>query len=144
MGEKHSEGKESKESFYDNLEEVARGHIQRFLQDLLEQEVTELLGRPRYQRKGDPKEEQGYRNGYGKPRRFTLSLGTVQVRRPRVKNLEERFRSKVLPLFKRLTLLIYTQVREAFLICGVRVPGFYCLLFETGSGNRYARFEPSM
>ena len=38
MVEKHTEGRESKESFYENLEEVARGHIQRFLQDVLEQE----------------------------------------------------------------------------------------------------------
>ena len=115
MVEDHTEGRESKGSFYENLEEVARGHIQRFLQDLLEQEVAELLGRARYQRKGDPKEEQGYRNGYGKPRRFTLSLGTVEVRRPRVRNLEERFRSKVLPLFKRQTREVRDLLPELYL-----------------------------
>ena len=27
-------------------------------------------------------------------RRFTLSLGTIEIRRPRVRNLEERFESK--------------------------------------------------
>lgn len=115
MVEKHSEGKESKESFYECLEEVARGHIQRFLQDLLEEEVTELLGRQRYQRKGNPKEEQGNRNGHGKPRRFTLSLGTIEVRRPRVRNLEERFASKVLPFFKRQTREVRDLLPELYL-----------------------------
>ena len=36
-------------------------------------------------------EQPGYRNGYGKKRRFTLSLGTIEIRRPRVRNLDERF-----------------------------------------------------
>jgi hypothetical protein len=29
----------------------------------------------------------GYRNGHGKPRRLTLSSGTITVRRPRVRDL---------------------------------------------------------
>jgi putative transposase len=67
----------------------------------LEQKVTELLGREKHERKapsGEPVED---RNGHGKPRRFTFSLGTIEVRRPRVRNLDERFVSRVLPLFKR-------------------------------------------
>ena len=32
-----------------------------------------------------------------------MSLGTIEVRRPRVRDLGERFVSKVLPLFKRQT-----------------------------------------
>ena len=39
----------------------------------------------------------GYRNGYGKERRLTLSCGTIKLRRPRVRDLEERFESRVLP-----------------------------------------------
>src|SRR5262249_58725077 len=45
----------------------------------------------------------GYRNGYGKPRRLTLKSGTITVRRPRVRDLNKRFVSRVLPLFKRQT-----------------------------------------
>jgi hypothetical protein len=41
----------------------------------------------------------GYRNGHGKPWRLTLSSGTITVRRPRVRDLDERFESRVLPLF---------------------------------------------
>jgi putative transposase len=43
------------------------------------------------------------RNGYGKPRRLSLTSGTITVRRPRVRGLGERFVSRVLPLFKRRT-----------------------------------------
>ena len=45
----------------------------------------------------------GYRNGYGKPRRVALTAGTITVRRPRMRNLAERFESRVLPLSKRRT-----------------------------------------
>jgi hypothetical protein len=43
------------------------------------------------------------RNGDGKPRRLSLTAGTITVRRPRVRGLAERFVSRVLPLFKRRT-----------------------------------------
>ena len=43
----------------------------------------------------------GRRHGYGKPRRFTLTAGTVTGRRPRVRGLGERFVSRVLPLVTR-------------------------------------------
>jgi len=52
--------------------------------------VTELLGRARYQRRAPVDGAQGYRNGYGKPRKLTLGMGTITIRRPRVRGLEER------------------------------------------------------
>src|SRR5881397_1049556 len=79
MKEKHRERVESKEVCYRELEEFARGKIREHLQDLLEQEVTKWLGRGKSERRGNPKEQPGYRNGYGKKRRFTLSLGTIDV-----------------------------------------------------------------
>ena len=85
MKEKHTERIESKGIFYNELEEFDRERIRQHLQDLLEQEVTEWLGREKGKRKVKAKEEPGYRNGYGRPRRFTLSLGTLVVRRPRVR-----------------------------------------------------------
>jgi len=45
----------------------------------------------------------GYRNGHGRPQRLTLGSGTVTIRRPRVRGLQERFESRVLPLFPRRT-----------------------------------------
>ena len=58
-------------------------------------------GDPRYERRDTVDAPTGYRNGYGKPRRVSLSCGTITVRRPRVRGLEARFESRVLPLFKR-------------------------------------------
>jgi putative transposase len=85
------------------------------LQDLLEQEVSEWLGREKSERKMHPLEQPGYRNGYGKTRRFTMSLGTVEIRRPRVRNLDERFVSKVLPMFKRQTEAVRALIPELYL-----------------------------
>jgi len=44
---------------------------------------------------------EGYRNGYGKVRRRSLMAGTVELKRPRVRGLEQRFASRSLPLFVR-------------------------------------------
>jgi putative transposase len=85
------------------LEGFVREHIQRFIQTLLEEEVTALLGRPKAARRGAVDAPAGMRNGYGRPRRLSLTAGTITVRRPRVRGLNERFVSRVLPLFKRRT-----------------------------------------
>ena len=115
MTEKHIEGNESKRIFYAELEEYARDKIREHLQDLLEQEVSEWLGREKSERKLSCLEQPGYRNGYGKPRRFTTRLGTVEIRRPRVRNLDERFESKVLPMFKRQSKEVRQLIPELYL-----------------------------
>jgi putative transposase len=90
-------------STWERLEDFVREHVQQFIQALLEEEVTELLGRTKSARREAVDAAPGYRNGYGKPRRLTLTSGTITVRRPRVRDLNERFVSRVLPLFKRQT-----------------------------------------
>jgi putative transposase len=86
---------------FDSLEVHIRQVAQKWLQRLLEEEVTEHLGRLKSQRRSQVDAEPGYRNGYGKPRQLALSSGTITVRRPRVRGLSERFESRLLPLFKR-------------------------------------------
>ena len=76
---------------WETLEDWARTKVQGWLQDLLEAEVTELLGREKSERKKSVDAVPGYRNGHGKPRRLTMGAGTVAVRRPRLRGLEERF-----------------------------------------------------
>jgi transposase-like protein len=115
MKEKHSEPKESKGICYEALEQFAREKIRQHLQYLLEEEVTEWLGREKSERKGNALEQAGYRNGYGKRRRFTLSAGTIEIRRPRVRDLGERFISKVLPFFKRQTKQVRDLIPELYL-----------------------------
>jgi transposase-like protein len=115
MREKHREENESKEILYEQLEEFARGKIRKHLQDLLEQEVAEWLGRERSERKHNVSEQPGYRNGYGKTRRFTMSVGTIEIRRPRVRDLGERFKSRVLPMFKRHSKEVSDLIPELYL-----------------------------
>jgi transposase-like protein len=82
---------------------------------LLEEEITELLGREKSERRPPIDGGGGYRNGYGKPRRLGMTNGTITVRRPRVRGLEERFESRVLPLFKRRTEEVGALLPELYL-----------------------------
>lgn len=99
---------------FKNLEAYTRQRIQGWLQGLLEEEVTAFLGRGKCERGGDSGtglgeakvegqslKRKGYRNGYGKPRMLTTRMGTLELRRPRVRGLAEGegFESKILPLF---------------------------------------------
>lgn len=86
---------------WEDLETLVRAQIQEYLQRLLEEEVTALLGRAKSARRAPLEAPAGSRNGYGKPRRVALMGGTVTVQRPRVRGLAERFISRVLPLFCR-------------------------------------------
>jgi putative transposase len=86
---------------WERLESWVRHRVQGWVQDLLDEELTELLGRKKSQRRRPVDAPAGYRNGYGKPRRLTLCGGTVVVRRPRARGLERRFESRILPLFRR-------------------------------------------
>ena len=86
---------------YEAMEAYARERIQNWLQGVLEVEVDEFLGRGKSVRSaGRDEVRAGYRNGYGKLRRVSLTSGTIEVRRPRLRNLADRFESRVLPLFK--------------------------------------------
>ena len=97
-----SEGLRSSRT-YEMLEAIVRERVQGFIQEILEEEVSEFFGRVKSERKESVDGVLGYRNGYGKPRKLSLQGGTITIRRPRVRGTEERFKSKVLPLFKRRT-----------------------------------------
>jgi transposase-like protein len=100
---------------FEELESWVRGRIQSWIQDLLEDEVTEMLGRSKSERRATVDAQPGYRNGYGKPRKLTLSNGTITVKRPRVRDLEERFESRILPLFARRTKEVGEMIPELYL-----------------------------
>jgi putative transposase len=100
---------------WDQLEEWVRGKVQEMIQAILEEEVTELLGRSRSERREQGDSPSGYRNGYGKERNLTLSCGTITLRRPRVRGLEGKFESRVLPLFARRTQEVNQLIPELYL-----------------------------
>ena len=52
---------------WEPLEDFICEHVQQFIQTLLEEEVTELLGRTKSVRREAVDAVPRYRNGYGKP-----------------------------------------------------------------------------
>ena len=115
MGKKSTgSGSESRPE-WDQLEDWVQGQVQELIQELLEEEVTEFLGRAKSARRSESDSGAGYRNGYGRPRRLTLSSGTIQLRRPRVRDTEERFESRLLPLFVQRTKQVSDLIPELYL-----------------------------
>jgi putative transposase len=86
---------------YEVLEEMVRLKVQEYIQEILEDEVETFLGRKKSERIKPVDGTLGYRNGYGRKKRFTVMNGTITVHRPRVRGTEERFESKIIPFFKR-------------------------------------------
>lgn len=101
MKEQTTKHPEASRPGYADLETLVRSQIQDFIQGLLEEEVTALLGRAKSARREPVDAPPGWRNGHGKPRRLALTSGTITVQRPRVRGLAERVESALLPLFCR-------------------------------------------
>jgi transposase-like protein len=115
MRKKSIERKDVSSPVWEELETWVRGQVQGLIQDILEEEVTAFLGRRKSERRGAVDAPPGYRNGYGKPRKLALSNGTITVRRPRIRDLEERFESRILPLFFRRTKEVADLLPELYL-----------------------------
>ena len=77
--------------------------------------MTAFLGRAKSALRSDSDNDTGYRNGYGRARRLTLSSGTIQLRRPRVRDTEEQFESRLLPLFVNRTRKVAELIPELYL-----------------------------
>ena len=69
--------------------ELIRLGARKLIQEALEAEVAEKLGRERYQRSGG--ESPGWRNGY-KQRRTGCAEGRLEIDLPQVRGTEEPFR----------------------------------------------------
>jgi len=77
------------------LEEVARLGAQLLMQAALEAEVTELLGRERYQRTATaPDAQAGSRNGY-RPVSVKTTAGPVTLQRPKLRGTTAAFASRL-------------------------------------------------
>jgi putative transposase len=100
---------------YEVLEVMVRQKAQEYIQDILEEEVAEFLGRKKSERQKMVDGRVGYRNGHGKPKKFSVMNGTITVRRPRVRGTEERFESKIIPFFKRRSKEVGQLLPELYL-----------------------------
>jgi len=87
------------------------------LQVALEQEVSEFLGRGHYHR--GKRLRDGYRNGY-EPRNLKSANGILQVAIPQLRNLQEKFGSRLLKRLKS-----GSDVLER-LVCEMYVRGLSC------------------
>lgn len=115
MAKQITRSNESSSIIWNNLEEMVRVKVREFIQGLLEAEIDELLGRTKSERRKLVDSPPAYRNGYGKPRKLTLGCGTIAVQRPRVRGLEKRFESQVLPLFAKRTPEVNRLLPELYL-----------------------------
>jgi transposase-like protein len=103
-------------SAFNSLEQMILERVQTFVQDLLDEELTAFLGRRKSERLGTQVNAgAGYRNGHGKPRKLTLKTGTIEVRRPRARNLDEPFESRLLPLFAKRSKEVGELLPELYL-----------------------------
>ena len=115
MRKESTESRSESRPEWEQLEDWVRSQVQRLIQELLEEEVTEFLGRAKSALRSDSDSDTGYRNGYGRARRLTLSSGTIQLRRPRVRDTEEQFESRLLPLFVNRTRKVAELIPELYL-----------------------------
>jgi transposase-like protein len=76
MGEHRRKEQEGSRPEWATLDEWVREQVRGFVQEALEDEVTEFLGRSKSERRASVDAGSGYRNGYGKPRRLTCSTTT--------------------------------------------------------------------
>ena len=87
-----------REDFFSTLEVLCREKIGEVLQAVLEAEVDEFLGRIRGERACA---RAGYRDGHEEERTITYGSHPIRIRRPRVRESDERFASAVLPPYRR-------------------------------------------
>lgn len=78
------------------LSQFIRLAVQNVVQQAIEQEVTDYLGRDRYERQAAAN---GYRNGY-KPGRIRSAEGTIPLAVPQVRGSAEPYRSQLLEFLR--------------------------------------------
>lgn len=76
------------------LEEVGRLSVRLMMQTAIEAEVDAFLGRGRYERR-DEEAPAGYRNGHQPPVAVKTTMGPVELARPKLRDTDERFCSKL-------------------------------------------------
>jgi putative transposase len=111
----------------DPVETIGRLGARLILQQALEDEVTEFLGRARYERAGEPV---SHRNGY-EPRKLRTTSGTVELERPRVRDASRLgFESRLLGKHVTRTYALESLVIGSFLR-GLSVRDVEAVLEET-------------
>jgi putative transposase len=105
------------DGWFDPIEAGIRDRVRGFIEELLEQELTEALGRGRHERAAA--EPKGYRNGT-RERRILGSFGSVPIRVPRARmaaagGVSEEWRNATLPRYARMTRQVEALIAGAYL-----------------------------
>ena len=94
---------------------VIRLGVERLIQEMLEEEVKDYLGRDHYVRRAPDQEHRGYRNGY-EPGRVRTGEGEVTIQVPQVREAPETYRSELMTklrgnseVLERLAIEMYTR-----------------------------------
>ena len=104
------------DGWLDPLEQALREGVHGYLRELLEAEVSAVLGRLRYGRQAGAK---GYRNGHRR-RELRSTLGRLRIEVPRARIVgadgrAQEFRSALLPRYRRLTVAAQRLIAGAYL-----------------------------
>jgi putative transposase len=113
------------EAWFDPIEAGIRDRIRGFIEELVEDELSGILGRTRYQRPDRSAETEptrpaaGYRNGRRK-RQLLGSFGSVTIRVPRARldnadGTNREWRSLALPRYARMTKQVEALIAGAYL-----------------------------
>ncbi len=86
---------------------------QRLIQEALEAEVADYLGRDHYMRRQEDEEHRGYRNGYAQ-RTVRAAEGPIPVSVPQVRDTGEPYRSRLLEFLKGNTDVLDRLVVEMY------------------------------
>jgi putative transposase len=78
---------------------IVRLGIERVVQEMVEQEVTDYLERGHYERRRPEQEHRGYRNGY-EPGRIRTAEGEIVVQVPQVRDAPETYRSQLMAFLR--------------------------------------------
>jgi len=105
------------DAWFDPIEAGIRDRVRGFIEELLEQELTEALGRSRHERSAA--EPKGYRNGT-RERQLLGSFGPVAVSVPRARMAvagggTEEWRNATLPRYARMTRQVEALIAGAYL-----------------------------
>ncbi len=106
--------------WWDPIEVGIRGRVREFIEELVDAELNDALGRSRYQRPGDSAcGTAGYRHGR-RERQLLGSFGpvTFSVPRARLANADgtsQEWRSRVLPRYARMTKQVEALIAGVYL-----------------------------
>lgn len=103
-------GKHEMEGEQSSLSEFIKLSVEKTLQELLEKEQDDALGRARYERGGD---RGVYRNGY-EPGRLKTGEGVMEVEKPQIRGLAEPYRSEIWSRLSRMSGQLRQLITEMY------------------------------